>query len=153
MNPSNFMLGIGEAIGNDAELQAWCQEIFKKPLTVFVGVDVDNPPDISDYPVCALLEVTERRGEAQRATTFSLDLSVAVYDEEVKTSGNLRIFSGLPKAAELKHRVEGAILRSGLVASVDFPESDGVFAMSPIFVGFSMAECQIFKSSRQAMRR
>lgn len=154
MHPSNFLLGLGADIAGDLELQEWCYTTFGKALTVFVGVDLENPPETEDYPVCALIDVVEKRGEGLGNQTFTLDFSVAVFDEEIKTDGNLRIFSGLPKAAELKSRVESAILRSEMgFLSVNFIESDGLMAIAPIFVGFSTAECEVLKTSRAALRR
>jgi len=154
MNPSNFLLGIGADIAADQELQEWCLETFGKELTVFVGVDLENPPETSDYPVCALLDIIEKRGESQSSQIFNLDFSVAVYDEEIKTDGQLRIFSGLPKVAELKSRVESAILRSEIgIVAVNFVDGDGLLALAPIFVGFSLAECELIKTSRAALRR
>lgn len=154
MNPLNFMLAMGEVIATDQELQAWCQEIFAKPLTLFVGVDLENPPEVADYPVCALLDLVEKKGESLHNQVFSLDFSVAVYDEELKIDGNMRIYSGLPKAAELKSLVEAAILRADVgLLSVNFTDSEGLMALAPIFVGFSTAECELIKSSRNALRR
>ena len=153
MDPSNFMIGMGAAIAEDLELHAWCIAMLGKALTVYVGVDLNNPPEESEYPLCALFDAQPKWGESGSKQTIVLDLAVAVYDEEMKTEGNLRIFSGLPKVAELKAKVEGAILRSGLAVAVDFVESDGLLPMAPTFFGFTMAECQLIKSSRQAVRR
>jgi hypothetical protein len=152
MEPSNFMLGMGASIAGDQQLQNWCQSTLGKQLTVYVGVDLNNPPEESEYPLCAMFDAQPKWGDTT-SNIVVLDLAVAVYDEEVKSEGNLRIFSGLPKVAELKTRVEGAILRSGLCMVVNFVEADGLLAMAPTFFGFSMAECEFIKSSRQAQRR
>jgi len=147
------MIGMGAAIALDQELQAWCLANLGKNLTVYVGADLNNPPEESEYPLCALFDAQPKWGESGGNPVIVLDLAVAVYDEELKIDGNLRIYSGLPKAGELKAKVEGAILRSGLAVSVNFVESDGLLPMFPTFFGFTMAECLIIKSSRQAVRR
>lgn len=153
MDPASFMIGMGAAIALDQEVQNWCLAMFAKPLTVYVGVDLNNPPEESEYPLCALFDASPKWGESGGQPVITLDLAVAVVDEEVKIDGNLKIFSGLPKVAELKALVEGAILRSGLAVAVEFVASDGLLPMAPTFFGFSMAECQLIKSSRQAVRR
>lgn len=153
MDPASFMIGMGAAIALDQEVQSWCQSMFGKPLTVYVGVDLNNPPEESEYPLCTLVDAQPKWGESGGQTVITLDLAVALVDEELKIDGNLKIFAGLPKVAELKSLVEGAILRSGLAVAVDFVASDGLLPMAPTFFGFSMAECQLIKSSRQAVRR
>jgi hypothetical protein len=152
MDPAGFMIGMGAAIAQDPELQAWSLATLGKALTVYVGADLNNPPEESEYPLCAILDAQPKWGETG-SSAIVLDLAVAVYDEEIRVDGNLRIYAGLLKAAELKARVEGAILRSGLAAAVNFVESDGLLPMVPTFFGFTMAECQLIKSSRQAVRR
>ncbi|MFA6135719.1 MAG: hypothetical protein WC869_17060 [Phycisphaerae bacterium] len=152
MDPATFMIGMGAAIAQDQEVQGWCQAMFGKALTVYVGVDLNNPPEESEYPLCALFDASPKWGESG-PPVITLDLAVALVDEELKVDGNLKIFAGLPKVAELKSLVEGAILRSGLAVAVDFIASDGLLPMAPTFFGFSMAECQLIKSSRQAVRR
>lgn len=153
MNPANFMIGMGAAIAGDPEVQVWCLTTFGKNLTVYVGADLNNPPEESEYPLCAIFDAQPKWGESGNNQVIVLDLAVAVYDEELKTEDNLRIYAGLPKVAELKSLVEGAILRSGLAAAVDFVEADGLLPMVPTFFGFTLAECQLIKSSRQAVRR
>ena len=152
MDPASFMIGMGAAIALDQEVQNWCLLTFGKQLTVYVGVDLNNPPEESEYPLCALFDAQPKWGESG-SPVITLDLAVALVDEELKIDGNLKIFAGLPKVAELKSLVEGAILRSGLAVAVDFIASDGLLPMTPTFFGFSMAECQLIKSSRQAVRR
>lgn len=153
MRPAEFMEAMGRAVAADSELQAWCAVTLGRKALVLVGTDDRNPPPEAAYPLITFDDVVEARGESTREILYSIDFTVGLINRERVEDGDFRMLSGLPQVVEFKGMVEGAMLRSGLAAAIEFRGEDAPLSIFPTFYGFSTAACSIIKSSRSAMRR
>lgn len=152
MNPSELMLEMAAFLAGDRELQSWCEGELGKGLSVYLGVDDDNPPPLEDYPTCCIVDVVEERGDNLPVQKFTVYISVSLINGNIDASKeNMRIYSGLPQVADLKHRLEAACFRfrpGGVKAEgVAVPET-----LFPIFIGYSKIEYSLPKSTRRALR-
>lgn len=152
MGPSELINEIALRIAEDSELQGWCETELGKKLNVFLGADEHNPPEITDLPGCALVDIIQVRGDGQQHIVFKLDLRCALVNEEITNPlANLFIYPGLAQIAELKSRIESVVyrMRPGAISTEDDlpPASE-----HPVYIGFSTLTITLPKSTRRAMR-
>lgn len=151
MNPSEIMLQLATDIANDKPLQDWCLAAFGKKLTVQLGVDEDNPPEAKDYPICGIPDVVETRGDGLPMQSIEVQIACGLINKGMDTPlENLRVYSGLPQVADLKHRIEQAcfrFVRGGVSVSGDSAE----MSLYPLFVSYTTVSIKIPKSTRRAL--
>lgn len=151
MNPSDLMTALATHLATDSELQNWCVANLGKTLTVQLGVDENNPPAEEDYPIVAIPDVVEKRGEDSRYQVLNVDLACGLINAQVTEADNLKTYQGMPQVADLKHQIESACFRlPGVGCSVAGDSAPVSFY--PLFVGYTTVEYKVPRSSRQAMR-
>ncbi|MDY0242574.1 MAG: hypothetical protein RBR34_10385, partial [Rhodospirillaceae bacterium] len=65
LTTSELIEKIRDAVANSQEISAWCVSKYGKTPTVFVGIDIENPPAETDYPVIVIEGVAEAYGNSQ----------------------------------------------------------------------------------------
>jgi len=141
---------IRNAIATDSALLAWCVAQFGKSPSVWVGIDEENPPAASQYPVIALLKIDQIRGGSKDENVWELTLGIAVSNNGIVTSGITYTYTGMLQAETLRELAEDSIYRAKLSSA----DSDGQ-SMSindyPLFISFSVMTIRILRTTRRAM--
>lgn len=101
---------IADKVLSSQDVDAYCQSNFSKSLMVFVGVDVSNPPDISDLP-CLIVEPTVKNNSDNVQThTYEIVMSLGILgDEKPVTNGNKVVYEGVYKVEELGNLIADTI--------------------------------------------
>lgn len=142
---------VTSAFAGDDLIRNWCIQTFGRAHTVYIEFDAKNlpKPDV-DYPVIAVIGLSQIRGLSIRELSWELDIVVGVKNEEVLSVGNARIMTGFGQVNALREMAENAIYRVGLgdVSSIveSFSRSD-----YPLFVSESIIPIKILKPNRRAM--
>jgi hypothetical protein len=153
MLPDEFMEQIGRELAADATLQGWSEANLGKKCLLLVGVDETNPPPVEAYPLIAIDDVEEVREPGRKDPVYDLTITVGLYDESLVEESQFRMLSGRKKAVAFKTAMEGVILRSKLVAAVEFIGITEPRSLFPLHYAYVLARCTVFKTSRSAMRR
>lgn len=123
MNEYTILTNIRDAINSDAAVTAWCQTNYSVDPAIYLGIDQENPPDESEYPLIAVFPWSKESGTVREDEGFGVGLLVGVFDENRTKSGNLVEYIGIQKIIELRRLVitaaAGADFDGGMVTTVD----------------------------------
>ena len=93
-------------IFSSSRIQAFCQETWESLPTCYFGVDLEDPPESSKYPVLAFLGAERERGDGAGEVKVSFVLFVGVYDAEKTEEDNNIKYLGLEREHQLRELVE-----------------------------------------------
>jgi len=147
MTTSEILKEIQIAILEDGTLNDWCKEMFDCLPTCYLGIDEENPPDQDDYPVIALVGVTQNRSDLNRELSWDIDLGVGVINPEVTEGDNHKIYTGFLLAEELREYAENAIFRSSFSRITVAGEASSV-SYHPLYVSYSTINVKLKRSSQ-----
>lgn len=151
MNPSEIMLQLAEDLAVDQELQEWCTANLGKELTIILGLDEDNPPGEEMFPICAVVDLVENRGEDSKYTKYTARLAMGIFDESIEKKGNLIVYPGMAKVVDLKHQIQSACFRFN-VGGTSVKDDWVPGSSHPLFLCYTAVEFTVAKSNRRAMR-
>lgn len=110
---------IANTIINDVNIDSFVTTTYGKSVMVFVGVDVQNPPEILDLP-CVIIEPTVKNiGSSDSAFDYEIVLHIGVKGEDKPTiNGNLITYEGVYDVERLGNLVVEA-LRTAIASSTN----------------------------------
>jgi hypothetical protein len=76
-------------------LDAWCQTNFGKDLTIFLGVDVREPPGKAFAPFVVLQPGPAQEGDEVSMFSYQVTVDWCIVQEETTVTGNVRRIKGL----------------------------------------------------------
>lgn len=123
---SDVLTGIRDALVGDTVFNGWCQDAENLGVlpNIYVGVDHNNVPDESRYPLVCIYSVENiERGVSKAMESYSISFDVGLIDSQIDSaeSGRVITFRGLLKILEFRNQVELAIYRADLKrGKVDF---------------------------------
>lgn len=139
---------IGSALTTDATFLAFCQAQFAKAPAVYIGVDEQDPPPESAYPVAAVTDVREISSVEENRRTFEIDIGFGVVNTEKAVNGNRTTFSGFIQAERFREAGELAILRALQSVQVRFAGDAGRIHAYPTFVSYTTLTVEEVASRR-----
>jgi len=127
---------IVQAVADNAALIAWCTEQYEAEQTVQLGVNFDQLPDLDDYPIVMIAQMTGKEGKVLPEEVAVIAVTCGIADEAAPVvSGRLKKYSQVLDLESFRKLVltaiEAADLKGGYVAEVDL-ENDPV-ELFPIF--------------------
>lgn len=128
---------IRDAIKDAATIESWCDDAYDQGHTLYVGVDVDDPPPQTDYPVIVVIPFDQDRSIDQDFGLMTVIIDYAVYDETKTRTDNVVELAGVENILAFRAVVEGVLFAS----TTDFggawiesaPETLDVIENFPIF--------------------
>lgn len=84
-----------------AALDAWCQEKFGKDATIFVGVDLREPPGKAHAPFIVLQPGPAQEGDEVSTFSYQVTVDWCIVAETSTVTGNVRKVDGLALSDEL----------------------------------------------------
>lgn len=97
---------IRDALKDNADIEAWCQENYGSVHTVYIGYDEDDPPPVSDYPIICLLPVEQERSLNIDYGPIYLEIGYAVYNEEEEEKEKVITYEGIPSVKAFRETVD-----------------------------------------------
>lgn len=119
---------------NDTALAAWCTATYGKAPTFLVGVDENNPPAESDYPVIVAVATKTGRSTADKNTSLTLEFGLGLIDSDTATTDGTTYY-GTIRMETFRELFEDAVFRAKLVGTVSV-EGESGDNMYPLFVGY-----------------
>lgn len=118
--PSTIMAEIAALVAADADIQAWCQAQYSRPLQSLIGIDDEAMPPDSTMPFLAMrpgsyLPATDR---SHRLVTVAFSLVIKEAEDDAtwfSQAGTVRTMAALAKLEDLYRRVE--TLLEGYISS------------------------------------
>lgn len=147
---ADLLDAIRDALAADQALIAWCRQQFSKDPGIWLGMDENNPPKADQYPLIAVIGLTQARGDDKRELVWEITLGVALIQEEIVETGITRTFTGMLQAETLRELAEDALYRARLIGT----ESDGESATLshyPLFLSLSTLTFKTLKTTRRGL--
>jgi len=143
---------VQETIANDAEIEHFCQLKYAKSFKVFQGIDEDNPPTQSDYPIVAIFSINRaRRGESSKFVEYDVAIGIGVLNEKKEVDGNKITYPGMAEAERLRELVEASIF--GKVAhKVDVSGETSSEIIFPLFRSDTIVRLSYVQTNREAVK-
>lgn len=154
MTTAEILQAAQAAILADAELTAWCTAQFGHASTVWLGIDSNQPPAESDYPVVALASVEQSRGGGRGEIGWRLMIGVGVINEALVSDGSARTYPGFLQAETLRELAENALYRARvawLTVEVDSDAEASSESYHPLYVSYTTVIVSALKSTRRGM--
>lgn len=135
---SEIFAFLAPALANNAAIAEWCQENFQRPVSVFVGVDPLELPELKpNCPMIAIVPGRRSRIPEQYNRVHEIRIRTAICDERKPVvTGSITVFPGLARADEFANLVEEEItktLTDNHIATTQDPE-DGDEVIPPYFI-------------------
>lgn len=93
---------LSDRILASSEVDYYCQNNFHKSLMVFVGVDVNNPPQIKTLPALIIEPTVKNIGEKASSFDYEMAISIGIEGKDEPTiDGNKVLYDGVYKIEEL----------------------------------------------------
>ena len=154
MTTAEVLLAAQAALLSDAELKAWCTAQFGQAATVWLGIDNNQPPAESEYPVVAIASVEQARGGGRGEIGWRLMVGVGVINEELDSDGSARTYTGFLQAETLRELAENALYRArvqGLTVGLDSEAEASSESYHPLYVSYTTVIVSALKSTRRGM--
>ena len=153
MNSSELMLFLGKAIAGNQEIATWATGEFLKEHETYIGVDFEEPPDETHYPIVILYNVQKGYGATDREI-FSVEIGIGLMKEELVKPDtafpNLYSYTGLLLLSNFRELVELVILKSAreLHAKISIQGEAIPDVFYPLFSASITANIEIIRGYR-----
>ena len=111
-----------KGLANDSDIAQWCLDNYSSRHTIYEGIDLNNPPPSSDYPVIHIAPMTKNVGYAESDKKHGIIVFVGIEDTTLTTStlNNISIkkYRGIRNLEHYRKKVETAVVDR--IAEVDF---------------------------------
>lgn len=136
---------------NDATMNAWCLETFGREHSVRIGIDDENPPNPdTDYPIVAVTDIRQVRGDSIREISWELEFGVGIVQRDIEDYIRGKTMTGFVQAEQLREMAEDALYRAK-IADVSTNSNSGSYSRYPLFVSGSVIPIKFLKSNRQRL--
>jgi len=126
---------------SSTEIAAFCQDEYGADPTILVGLDQENPPRSTQYPILAVSGLTKSWGYSKQTESYMFSVFVGVYDETTTTNSNVTTMTGLQNEHELRALVEKSLFNSFPASCVSNTETffDVVFPFFCSIISFEVS--------------
>lgn len=155
MKASDLLILLGTKIEESQELKDWSQTHFGKDHTVYIGIDQENPPEETDYPLIVIFYIERIRGESDKRITYSAEIGAGIFKEGVvfpdqTENPNLKSYAGLPLVEEFRELLEDVLLYSK-IGLVDVTGETTTEVYYPFFRSNTLFSLEFIRTSRKPL--
>ena len=156
MTTAELLTALQAALVADTALNAWCVTQFGAAPTIWIGLDEQNPPVESDYPLVALVGVDQGRGGARGEIQWQVHIGVGVVNPALLSpeGATTRTYSGMLQAETLRELAENALYRMRPAESAINIDSSGEassVSYHPLYVSYTTVLVSSLKSNRRGL--
>ncbi|MBU0995967.1 MAG: hypothetical protein KJ737_26025 [Proteobacteria bacterium] len=150
MTTAELLKEIQKSIVYDKTIDAWCKFTFDSYPTCYLGIDEQNPPVLDDYPIIAIVGVTQNRSDSTRELSWDIDLGVGIISEAVTEVEGSKTYEGFLLAEELREKAENAILCLK-PARISATGEAGTISYHPLYVSYSTINVKLKRGSQESL--
>lgn len=154
MTTAEVLQAAQAALLADSGLTAWCTAQFGRAPTVWLGIDNNQPPAESDYPVVAIATVEQARGLGRGEIGWRVMIGVGLVNDELLSVGLARTYTGFLQAETLRELAENALYRAripGLTVGLDSEAEASSESYHPLYVSYTTMLISALKSTRSGL--
>lgn len=137
MQVNEVLEKIRDFLADDNQIKAWCQAQYNKDQTVWLGTNINMPPDSYSMPAIVIDSVFERSQFGTRSS-FKVLIGLLLNDDRKNSQLGKVTFLGFLNCEKFREEVQKSILRAQktLKAKIEFSDG-GTFtnAVFPIWSG------------------
>ena len=154
MEASELLQELGKNIAKSTNVASWSNAKFTKSHEVYLGVDFEEPPDESHYPIIIIYNIHETLNISDRES-FTVEIGIGLVKEElvVLDSGipNLFSYTGLELLTEFRKLIEIEVLKSArsLHAKISTESESIPDVFYPLFSASITAKIEIPRGYRK----
>ncbi len=149
MTQQELISAITQTWLSDEPLTAFCQTNYGKSPTIYIGLNVFDPPAQETYPVLVIDGITRKSGIGSNKTVYAVELGAALINESIKrNSDNTTIeLEGFTHVKTLIELSENALINAR-IGKIDWAGESGSVSEHPIHVGFSSITIEVINSRK-----
>ncbi len=149
---STVMTTVRDILSADADIAAWClQKYFDGPY-VWLGLDERSLPDNTQYPMIAILSVTQSRSSDAHQIKWDIEINAVIHNDNITVSGRQSTCDGLLDIEALRELIENALYKSRFATIT----SDGIsmtISDFPLFESITKIVISVPASFRSGMSK
>jgi len=140
---ATLLENIRDHLADDAAIRAWCQTAGYDRPTIYLGVDENDPPPASAYPVIVIGGFSREDGNSYEII-YSVDIAVGISNNSVSVSEDRKTvtYSGMIEAENLADHVEKSLLRAAF-AAVTFQAEASQETFGDLHVSYTTARISV----------
>jgi|GEM_PF-1766566 len=162
MTAAELLIKIRDALVADRDLALWCYDTYGKRPDVWLDMDERNPPKSGDYPLIAILGISQVRGDDKREIAWEVWLGVAIEQntvliEEVADVLSIELgithtitYTGMYEIETFRELCEDALYRARIAAADSDSESVPLNDY-PLFSSLTTFTVKTLRSTRRAL--
>lgn len=148
MKARDILTWVRPALAADADLTAWCRELYGASLTVTVGWSQDCEPEGGwRYPCLNFALWKSRSSEGESSEGLEWNIQVAIRDASAGDA------EGVLLADDLMHLVRDAILRASVLQDTTVETVGGETAERPVYTARATININRLRSRRAGLGR
>ena len=109
---SSIMAQVRDILYADADIIAWCQGKYADGPYVWLGMDDRNLPDSTQYPLIAVLSVTQIRGADAHQLKWDVEINCVIHNDNISVTGRQSTCDGLLDVETLRELAENALYKA-----------------------------------------
>ncbi len=123
MNINTLTGIIKTAIADSAAITTWCTTNYSQDITIYVNLDLTDPPKESNCPYVVIYPLGKQVGEMMSPKRHNYEVIACIYDATSTTTGNVTEYAGVTNIESLRKLIETAITAADMatawVAEID----------------------------------
>jgi len=136
-----ILITVRDVLKDDADLTAWCVANYGAKQNIYCGINNEDPPNDSKYPLLAIFYVSRRKSANVSVISYAIELAAVVKDNDVTEAENSFTYEGILHVAEFRELAELAIEKSqAKFGKVDFNSDTWDEMLFPIFTSNTIIE-------------
>ncbi len=125
-----------DGIADNSAVKAWCQATYGKDHKVYLGIDQDNPPAETAYPLVSLYPLSKKGGLFEERKTHEFGVSLGIYDSTLAAGGKTNVieYNGVQRIEAFRKLISAAI--SAALTTVRIIGSESTYEALELFPYF-----------------
>lgn len=132
MMVNEFLEKLRDFLASDAQIKTWCQAEYAKDQTVWLGTNINMPPDSYSMPAIVIDSIFERTQIGTRAS-FKVLIGLLLKDDRKTESVGKSTFHGFLNCEKFRDEVQKSILRGQRTLKAKIEFSDGGTFTNTVF--------------------
>ncbi len=110
MNINTLTTALRTAIDGSAALATWCSSNYGQDISIYVNLDLTDPPGESNCPYVVIYPVGKQVGEMVTPKRHNYEIICCIYDATSTTTDNVVEFTGVANIESLRKLIETALV-------------------------------------------
>ncbi len=117
MNINTLTAALKTGIADSSAITAWCNANYNQDISIYINLDLTDPPQESDCPYVVVYPVGKQVGESLTPKRHSYEVVCCLYDENSTTTGNVVEFTGVANIEALRKLIETALVGASMATA------------------------------------